>query len=112
MIRRGLGRILSAESRREMLTVRTLEDPTQGYGLGLSLQRTEDGTRFAGDGGSVAGYNAYMIFDPASKIGVVLLRNYNWGATNLGMPLQDYWPSWSAARSYRSRIECLETTSQ
>lgn len=64
--------------------MQTPEDPTQGYGLGLSLQMTEDRTRFAGHGGSVAGYNAYMIFDPASKIGVVLLRNYNWGSTNLG----------------------------
>lgn len=28
-------------------------------------------------GGSVAGYSAYLVFDPAAQIGVVYLRNYN-----------------------------------
>jgi CubicO group peptidase (beta-lactamase class C family) len=32
----------------------------------------------------VPGYTAYMAFDPATRVGVVLLRNYNRGATNLG----------------------------
>ena len=30
------------------------------------------------------GYTAYMLFEPESKLGVVLLRNYNIGETNLG----------------------------
>ena len=76
--------ILSDESRREMLAIQTPEDPTRGYGLGLSIRTNDDGRRLYGHGGSVAGYTAYMLFEPESKLGVVLLRNYNNGETNLG----------------------------
>ena len=38
----------------------------------------------AGHGGSVAGYTAHVAFDPESKVGVILLRNYGAGRTNLG----------------------------
>jgi CubicO group peptidase (beta-lactamase class C family) len=76
--------ILSDEIRREMLTIQTPEDPARGYGLGLSIRTNDDGKRLYGHGGSVAGYTAYMLFEPESKLGVVLLRNYNSGETNLG----------------------------
>lgn len=74
--------LLSAESRTEMLR------PPQpggraGYGIGLQLTRVA-GALIAGHSGTVAGYTAYLAFDPESRIGVVLLRNYNQGATNLG----------------------------
>ena len=39
-------------------------------------------------GGSVAGYTAFMAVDPEARIGVVLLRNYQSGATNLGRATQ------------------------
>jgi CubicO group peptidase (beta-lactamase class C family) len=39
-------------------------------------------------GGSVAGYTASMAVDPETRIGVVLLRNYQSGATNLGRAAQ------------------------
>lgn len=77
-------RILSEESRMEALTVQTPEDPADGYGLGFSVRVDEDGRIVAGHGGSVAGYTANIQFDPDARIGVVLLRNYNRGATNLG----------------------------
>jgi CubicO group peptidase (beta-lactamase class C family) len=54
-----------------------------GYGLGFQLHRIGD-TLIAGHSGTVAGYTAYLAFDPATGIGIVLLRNYNRGATNLG----------------------------
>ncbi len=76
--------ILPAEWRREMMSVQTPESPTAGYGLGLALRTGESGVRLVGHGGGVAGYNAYLVFDPTSKVGVVLLRNYNRGNTNLG----------------------------
>jgi CubicO group peptidase (beta-lactamase class C family) len=76
--------ILDDDSRREMLTVQTPEDPERGYGLGLSLRHNEDGSWTAGHGGSVAGYTATMQFDPDARIAVVLLRNYGSGETNLG----------------------------
>ncbi len=76
--------ILPAEWRREMMRVQTPESPTAGYGLGFALRTRESGMRTVGHGGSVAGYNAYLVFDSVSKVGVVLLRNYNGGNTNLG----------------------------
>ena len=77
-------KILEESSRKQMLAMQTPEDPSQGYGLGLSLVSDDRGNWFAGHGGSVAGYNAYMTVDPDAKIGVVLLRNYTEGRTNLG----------------------------
>ncbi|MFQ5568175.1 MAG: serine hydrolase domain-containing protein [Rhodothermales bacterium] len=76
--------ILSAESRAEMQRVQTPESDTEGYGLGFSIRRSEAGHRIVGHGGSVAGYTAYLCFEPETKIGVILLRNYNSGRTNLG----------------------------
>ncbi len=43
----------------------------------------ELGCRFGRHGGSVAGYTAYLVFEPDSGYGAVLLRNYNSGATTL-----------------------------
>lgn len=77
-------RILSEESRREALTVQTPEDPDTGYGLGFFVAVDDEGRTIAGHGGSVAGYTANIQFDPDARIGVVLLRNYNVGRTNLG----------------------------
>lgn len=57
-------------------------DDRSGYGLGFQLQRI-GGTTIAGHSGTVAGYTAYLAFDPETRIGVVLLRNYNRGRTNL-----------------------------
>ena len=81
-------RILSEESRREMLAVQTPEDPRDGYGLGFTVRMDNRGRRIASHGGSVAGYNAHMAVDPDAGIGVVLLRNYGGGATNLGRAAQ------------------------
>jgi len=77
-------RIISEESRREMTSVQTPEDPLNGYGFGLMIRTLADGRTIAGHSGSVAGYSAYMAVDLDSSIGVVLLRNYGRGATNLG----------------------------
>jgi CubicO group peptidase (beta-lactamase class C family) len=76
--------ILTEESRREILRVQTPEDSSRGYGLGFSLQIDSAGRAIASHGGSVAGYTAHMAFDPDARIGAVLLRNYQRGATNLG----------------------------
>ena len=76
--------VLPPDWRREMMRVQTPESPTAGYGLGFSVRTRESGVRTVGHGGSVAGYNANLVFDPMSKVGVVLLRNYNRGNTNLG----------------------------
>jgi len=75
-------KILSDSMRREMLTVQTPEGRSK-YGLGFSINIDKDGFTTAGHGGSVAGYNAHIVFDPQSKTGVILLRNYNGGKTSL-----------------------------
>jgi beta-lactamase class C len=49
------------------------------YGLGWR-SFTYAGRRFAGHSGSVDGYRATMIFEPATRTGVVALWNSNWGA--------------------------------
>lgn len=67
---RGEVQILSEESRREMITPQA---PAEGYGLGFSID-DEEGVTVVGHGGSVAGYNASLAFDPGSGLGVAMLR--------------------------------------
>jgi CubicO group peptidase (beta-lactamase class C family) len=62
--------ILSDESRAQMFTPQA---PAEGYGLGFRI-RVEDGMKLVGHGGSVAGYNAGLLFDLESQIGVAMLR--------------------------------------
>ena len=80
---RGGRSLLSEGMRAEALSVQTPEDPESGYGLGFSIT-TAEGRVFAGHGGSVAGYTAYLLFEPATGLTAVLLRNYNRGRTSLG----------------------------
>ena len=42
----------------------------------------------AGHSGTAPGYASYLAFDPVSGAGVVILRGYNRGATNLGAEAQ------------------------
>lgn len=63
-------RILSPESRNEMLSPQA---PAKNYGIGLQL-REANGANYVGHGGSVAGYNADLLFEPKSKLGVAVLR--------------------------------------
>jgi CubicO group peptidase (beta-lactamase class C family) len=76
--------ILTDESRQEMFRLQTPGDPEGGYGIGFAIRIDSLGRRFVGHGGSVAGYTAYLLFEPESGLGIVLLRNYGSGATNLG----------------------------
>lgn len=62
--------ILSTKSREEMLRP---QPPAATYGLGFMV-RDQNGVTTVGHGGSVAGYNADLSFDPRSKIGVAMLR--------------------------------------
>lgn len=80
---RGGVDLLGDSLRAQTLSVQTPEDPDRGYGLGFSVASV-DGRLYAGHGGSVAGYTAYLLFEPATGLTAVLLRNYNRGRTNLG----------------------------
>lgn len=76
--------ILGPSSRRRLWTILTPGDDPRGYGLGFYVRKRPGGTRFVGHGGSVAGYTAHLVFEPRSRTGVILLRNYNRGETDLG----------------------------
>lgn len=75
--------IITRESREEMQEFQTSGNDSTGYGLGFFIRVTADGIKVVGHSGSVAGYNAYLGFDPDSRIGVILLRNYIPGSTHL-----------------------------
>ena len=81
--------ILPPQWREEMMRVQTPEDPASGYGLGWTIRTDDNGLKTVGHGGSVAGYNATLVFDPETTLGVVMLRNYNRGLTNLGRAATD-----------------------
>ena len=82
-------RILTDASRAEMTRIQTPESDRSGYGIGLSIDIADNGFTLVGHGGSVAGYTAYMALNPESGVGVVLLRNYQRGETNLGQAAED-----------------------
>jgi CubicO group peptidase (beta-lactamase class C family) len=75
--------ILTRESREEMQKFQTSMSDSTGYGLGFFIRVSADGIKVVGHSGSVAGYNAYLGFNPNSRIGVILLRNYIPGSTHL-----------------------------
>ena len=74
---------LDAASRAQMLAFHAPLTGRRGYGLGLRLRTAADGRVLAGHDGNVPGYTAQIAFDPRSRVGVILLRNYNVGRTNL-----------------------------
>lgn len=80
--------VMGPEGRRLIRESQTPEDGAQ-YSFGFSISRREGAPDLIGHGGSVAGYNAHLVFEPESGIGVVLLRNYGGGETNLGGAARD-----------------------
>jgi CubicO group peptidase (beta-lactamase class C family) len=75
--------ILGPGGRRLIRTSQTPEGGAQ-YSFGFSISQREGSPDLIGHGGSVAGYNAHLVFEPESGIGVIILRNYGGGETNLG----------------------------
>jgi CubicO group peptidase (beta-lactamase class C family) len=76
--------LLGPEARGLVRTPQTPEGSETLYSFGFFLYDGEGGETLVGHSGSVAGYNAFLVCEPASGIGVVLLRNYGGGRTNLG----------------------------
>ena len=74
-------RILNEKSRSEMFK---RQAPADGYGLGLFLYNSDGDPLLIGHGGSVAGYNADLVFDPQTKLGVSMLRT-----TSYTPPVED-----------------------
>lgn len=80
----GYSKLLDQASLKEMQTNQTPNDGFWKYGLGFSLYQ-DSTTSIVGHGGSVWGYTANFEFDNESKYGVILMRNYDWGITNLDL---------------------------
>ena len=79
---RGGAGVFSDAIRSEMFTVQTPGSGPTGAGFGIFLSAEGDRS-FAHHGGTVRGYRAYLIFEPATGLTVVLLRNSRWGRTDL-----------------------------
>lgn len=66
-----------------MQSIQTPEnDYWDNYGIGYVIYKHK-GRVYIGHSGSISGYSAYYLFDKDSKYGVMILRNYNWGITEL-----------------------------
>jgi len=77
------GGLLSKELMEKMHTIQTPESNKYGYGFCFYIRNNDNGIKMIEHDGGVTGYNAYMVFSPDSKIGVILMRNYNFGRTNI-----------------------------
>jgi CubicO group peptidase (beta-lactamase class C family) len=62
-----------------MQTIQTPDEGKIGYGLGLNINYTDDGSKMAGHNGSVAGYTAFMLFSPESRVAAIVMRNCDYG---------------------------------
>jgi len=60
---------LAKKYREMMQTIQMPGEEKRGYGFGLNVIYPEDGSKMAGHNGAVAGYTAFMIFSPGSKVG-------------------------------------------
>ncbi len=67
----------------DMQSIQTPESNNFGYGLGYYIRNNDKGITMVEHDGGVAGYNAFMVFNPESRIGVILMRNYSFGLTNI-----------------------------
>lgn len=59
------------------------QSPDGQYGFGFRISDDEDGFNTIWHGGSVAGYNAIIIYEPKTKVGIIMLRNYKGGKIDL-----------------------------
>jgi CubicO group peptidase (beta-lactamase class C family) len=83
------GGVLAAETVAEMRAAATVEDGdswSTGYGLGLQLAR-RDGHAYAGHTGSMPGFVACSMVDPATGTGALAMANTTAGVPILGVVL-------------------------
>lgn len=76
----GYQTLLSAEKIEAMQTGKV--SGRDDYGLGFFIHKEQDGN-IINHGGAVAGYTAQLAFEPTSKYAIIIMRNYNFGATDL-----------------------------
>ena len=74
---------LAKKYREMMQTIQTPEPRDKGYGFGLFVINTGNGVKLIGHEGIVAGYYACMFFNPAAKVGAIVLRNRDYDVGKL-----------------------------
>jgi len=81
----GYSNILNEESLKALQNTQT---PTKrlraNYSFGFNLYE-DQGINTVGHGGSTPGYSAHFEFEKSSKFGIIIMRNYNFGNTNLDL---------------------------
>jgi CubicO group peptidase (beta-lactamase class C family) len=81
----GYSQILIGDDLALMHTTQTPEGSwDENYGLGFTIYQ-DSLIHTIGHQGGTPGYRANLLFEKESKYGVVLLRNYNWGVTDLNL---------------------------
>ncbi len=81
----GYSNILNEET---LQLLQTSQTPTSrlrsNYSFGFNLY-SDQGIETVGHGGSTPGYSAHFEFEKNSKYGIIVMRNYNFGNTNLDL---------------------------
>ncbi|MEQ9402438.1 MAG: serine hydrolase domain-containing protein [Cyclobacteriaceae bacterium] len=81
----GFAELLSTNNLKLMQSIQTPEGSWQNsYGLGFSIYQ-DSIIHTIGHQGGTPGYRANILFEKESEYGVILLRNYNWGITDLNL---------------------------
>lgn len=78
----GYRSLLKPETRELMQTEKASDGDK--YGLGFFISEGK-GVTVIEHSGSVSGYTAQLAFERNSQYGVVIMRNYNWGTTDLSL---------------------------
>jgi CubicO group peptidase (beta-lactamase class C family) len=82
MANMGYRTLLKPETLDQMQTEKASDGDK--YGLGFFISDGK-GMNIIEHSGSVSGYTAQLAFERNSKYGVVIMRNYNWGITDLSL---------------------------
>jgi len=74
---------LKRKYREVMQSIQIHENSNAGYGFGFSVSNGDPAMKIVSHTGSVPGYLSYMVFNPDTRIGVVIMKNYDYGMDNL-----------------------------
>ncbi|WP_431217623.1 serine hydrolase domain-containing protein [Puia sp. P3] len=80
---------LSKNYRELMQTIQTPESGKAGYGFGLSVVNPGNDSKIVGHDGAVAGYTAFMLFSPGTKVGAIVLRNCDYDVQPIPLAVRD-----------------------
>lgn len=74
---------LTPGSKDLITTITTPESDEYGYSMGFYVRMNDKGIQMVEQDGGVPGYQANLVFNPETGIGVALCRNYSLGLTHM-----------------------------